>query len=348
MEGDSPNPPQTTPPPADAADASTKKRAAEAAAAAADEAKRQRGATPEVEEVEEVEEEVVELPPAPTANGSAKKGTTTWVQCDACEKWRRLPADGIALPDNWTCALHPVASQRSCEIPQEDLDEEEDVEVAAAGGAKGGGGKKRRRAAVTNEDSHPELPGWLLRHHTTHAGRTYVTYHGPAGQYAKSLAAARAILAAESAGRSAPARDRGVGKAGKWSEAEEGILIAEVRAAPADYFEKPAPLLDALAEKLPRRSRDAVLRRWEKLELDHALPPVAALLAAFAPAADADAEAAPAPFVAPMAPAAAPAMQRTKRVASGGAAAAVLAAAAVARKREAAWSPMVRRPRSLK
>ena len=63
----------------------------------------------------------------------------TWVQCDACEKWRRLPADGIALPDNWTCALHPVASQRSCEIPQEDLDEEEDVEAAAAGGAKGGG-----------------------------------------------------------------------------------------------------------------------------------------------------------------------------------------------------------------
>ena len=43
---------------------------------------------------------------------------TTWVQCEACAKWRRLPADFEGeLPEEWLCAMHPTI--RSCDVPEE-------------------------------------------------------------------------------------------------------------------------------------------------------------------------------------------------------------------------------------
>ena len=53
-----------------------------------------------------------------------------WVQCVACDKWRRLPAstDESGLPEPWTCAQHPVGPGRmSCETPEEAMEEEEDL-----------------------------------------------------------------------------------------------------------------------------------------------------------------------------------------------------------------------------
>ena len=54
----------------------------------------------------------------------------TWVQCDACEKWRRLwGVDEDELPDSWTCSDHPDAASGllSCATPEEQMDEQEEM-----------------------------------------------------------------------------------------------------------------------------------------------------------------------------------------------------------------------------
>ncbi|MFT7799932.1 MORC family CW-type zinc finger protein 3-like isoform X1 [Arapaima gigas] len=52
----------------------------------------------------------------------------TWVQCDKCLKWRRLP-DGInckALPEQWFCHLNPDPQFRSCKAEEEPADSDDD------------------------------------------------------------------------------------------------------------------------------------------------------------------------------------------------------------------------------
>ncbi|KAI1885223.1 hypothetical protein AGOR_G00217960 [Albula goreensis] len=52
----------------------------------------------------------------------------SWVQCDACLKWRRLP-DGIdcdLLPDKWFCQMNPDPQFRSCQAEEEPEDSDED------------------------------------------------------------------------------------------------------------------------------------------------------------------------------------------------------------------------------
>lgn len=53
----------------------------------------------------------------------------TWVECDACGKWRRLPTSAFPLPTKWTCrrlALHrpslPDGRPWSCEIEEEETE----------------------------------------------------------------------------------------------------------------------------------------------------------------------------------------------------------------------------------
>ena len=43
-------------------------------------------------------------------------GTSVWVQCDACLKWRRVPPDqnSSELPEVWTCKDWNI----SCEVPE--------------------------------------------------------------------------------------------------------------------------------------------------------------------------------------------------------------------------------------
>ncbi|XP_078542430.1 MORC family CW-type zinc finger protein 4 [Lissotriton helveticus] len=52
----------------------------------------------------------------------------TWVQCDECLKWRKLPGrlDRYSLPEKWFCDLHPRPKYRSCSVPEKkELYEEE-------------------------------------------------------------------------------------------------------------------------------------------------------------------------------------------------------------------------------
>lgn len=61
---------------------------------------------------------------------------TSWVQCETCMKWRRVPydIDVNALPDTWTCNMNYWnVEQASCDIDTDnyDPDRENTVQVAA-------------------------------------------------------------------------------------------------------------------------------------------------------------------------------------------------------------------------
>ncbi|XP_062061270.1 MORC family CW-type zinc finger protein 3 isoform X4 [Lepus europaeus] len=53
-----------------------------------------------------------------------KSPDQTWVQCDSCLKWRKLP-DGIdQLPEKWYCSNNPDPQFRNCDVPEEPEDED--------------------------------------------------------------------------------------------------------------------------------------------------------------------------------------------------------------------------------
>ncbi|KAJ6662439.1 hypothetical protein lerEdw1_011852 [Lerista edwardsae] len=53
-----------------------------------------------------------------------KRPDQTWVQCDSCLKWRKLP-DGInQLPDKWYCSFNPDPQFRNCNVPEEPEDDD--------------------------------------------------------------------------------------------------------------------------------------------------------------------------------------------------------------------------------
>ncbi|XP_060090257.1 MORC family CW-type zinc finger protein 3 [Heteronotia binoei] len=53
-----------------------------------------------------------------------KRPDQTWVQCDTCLKWRKLP-DGIDhLPEKWHCSYNPDPQFRNCNVPEEPEDDD--------------------------------------------------------------------------------------------------------------------------------------------------------------------------------------------------------------------------------
>nr|XP_036870661.1 MORC family CW-type zinc finger protein 3 isoform X3 [Manis javanica] len=53
-----------------------------------------------------------------------KRPDQTWVQCDSCLKWRKLP-DGIdQLPEKWYCSNNSDPQFRNCDVPEEPEDED--------------------------------------------------------------------------------------------------------------------------------------------------------------------------------------------------------------------------------
>nr|XP_055071247.1 MORC family CW-type zinc finger protein 3a [Misgurnus anguillicaudatus] len=57
-----------------------------------------------------------------------KNPDQNWVQCDDCQKWRKLP-DGIdtdKLPEKWFCRMNPVTEYRGCDKPEEAEDSEDE------------------------------------------------------------------------------------------------------------------------------------------------------------------------------------------------------------------------------
>ena len=55
----------------------------------------------------------------------------TWVQCEWCDKWRKLRHASEPLPEHWYCELNPVANFASCEAPEESQGIDEKGDVAA-------------------------------------------------------------------------------------------------------------------------------------------------------------------------------------------------------------------------
>jgi hypothetical protein len=50
-----------------------------------------------------------------------------WVQCDECEKWRRVPLSVVSSwPDQWYCHMNKWDSKRNhCSVPEEEEAEED-------------------------------------------------------------------------------------------------------------------------------------------------------------------------------------------------------------------------------
>lgn len=58
--------------------------------------------------------------------GSDDVGEDVWVQCDECQKWRRLPPRTV-IDDNakWYCAMNPDTERQSCDVPEENYNEQQ-------------------------------------------------------------------------------------------------------------------------------------------------------------------------------------------------------------------------------
>ena len=84
------------------------------------------------DEEEEEEEEFV-MPVLDASAGTRQAGT--WVQCDVCSKWRSLPLGASVLDgQHWECSMSPRGTHNRCDVPEEDLrdDEMEEADAAAA------------------------------------------------------------------------------------------------------------------------------------------------------------------------------------------------------------------------
>jgi len=64
-----------------------------------------------------------------SANKEASDVKMTWVSCDACHKWRRMPVSDAALlsTDYWACSMMGTLFRRmNCNTPQENPDEDDE------------------------------------------------------------------------------------------------------------------------------------------------------------------------------------------------------------------------------
>eukprot|EP00892_Ulva_mutabilis_P004996 jgi/Ulvmu1/2869/UM146_0011.1 len=84
-----------------------------------------------------------------TAAGLPMIVEESWVACDSCGKWRRLPPSTNIDPNSsWYCWQHPDPNQKSCDVPEEVV-QEGTISISDTSGKKGGGkGKKRKNVAA--------------------------------------------------------------------------------------------------------------------------------------------------------------------------------------------------------
>ena len=50
---------------------------------------------------------------------------STWVQCDRCDKWRRVRMSEEEVPEQWWCELNDNKPYASCAVPEEQMGEGE-------------------------------------------------------------------------------------------------------------------------------------------------------------------------------------------------------------------------------
>ena len=78
---------------------------------------------------------------------SQNKDHVSWVSCDECGKWRRIPVSEDQLADvhHWTCSLNPDPAFNTCSVPQEFEDDVIDEMIGQAEGAVEHDEKKKAR-----------------------------------------------------------------------------------------------------------------------------------------------------------------------------------------------------------
>lgn len=67
---------------------------------------------------------------ASSATSGEDDSPDTWLQCDLCHKWRRLPEDYCPPEGLWSCYQHPHPGFRSCTVRGDEQEEEEHLTSA--------------------------------------------------------------------------------------------------------------------------------------------------------------------------------------------------------------------------
>nr|XP_009668239.1 PREDICTED: MORC family CW-type zinc finger protein 4 isoform X1 [Struthio camelus australis]XP_009668240.1 PREDICTED: MORC family CW-type zinc finger protein 4 isoform X1 [Struthio camelus australis] len=85
----------------------------------------------------------------------AERPDETWVQCEECLKWRKLPdrVDLALLPEKWFCYLHPLHKYRNCSAPEEQEASDEEKSPSYSQKCKKGepsAERKRRRSSSSS------------------------------------------------------------------------------------------------------------------------------------------------------------------------------------------------------
>jgi hypothetical protein len=114
---------------------------------------------------------------------------STWIQCNACEKWRRLPSQSSTEPDLdiWVCAMNADTQFAACDIAEEEMGSDEELDsdtemvevVKAFRPASLGEKHKQQRAVAPADKSKPPTPQSRKRRRETVASQTSVVSHGP-------------------------------------------------------------------------------------------------------------------------------------------------------------------------
>lgn len=72
---------------------------------------------------------------------AARAEKETWVQCDSCQKWRRVPvemAEALSDDDKWFCKMNPDSAFNRCKVPQEMSDAEINRQLGIDSDREGG------------------------------------------------------------------------------------------------------------------------------------------------------------------------------------------------------------------
>ncbi|XP_060771120.1 MORC family CW-type zinc finger protein 3 [Neoarius graeffei] len=87
------------------------------------------GNTEENDESEEEEEEEEEAVAEEEENEEEEIVDVSWIQCEDCMKWRGIPTHLFKnnVPENFTCSQHPISRLRSCLVPEEPEEPEDEL-----------------------------------------------------------------------------------------------------------------------------------------------------------------------------------------------------------------------------
>ncbi|CAI5772577.1 family CW-type zinc finger 3 isoform X1 [Podarcis lilfordi] len=72
----------------------------------------------------EMQAKKLDYPQEEMVEDSQNRPDQTWVQCDSCLKWRKLPDGMDKLPEKWYCSYNPDPQFRNCNVDEEPEDDD--------------------------------------------------------------------------------------------------------------------------------------------------------------------------------------------------------------------------------